>query len=195
VGRLKSRKSESFGLLETVALEHELFMEVAEAGELLIVLVIAVEVCNDAPVVKGDGFGTEVFVGPLAASLNGMEEPGGGRGDGERGVTRGGEDLLDVLLFFRTQFASDASSFGIIECVERAYVGGGQFEVVMDGNEELGDATVVQDEARGDVVVADGLEIMLLYEACDLVLKIMDLDAVSLVAGIDGTDETHNDGS
>jgi len=34
-----------------------------------------------------------------------------------------------------------------------------------------------------------------LYEAHDLVLKIADLDAVSLVAGVDGANETHNDGS
>jgi len=34
-----------------------------------------------------------------------------------------------------------------------------------------------------------------LNEAGDLVFKVMDLDAVSLVVGIDGTDKTHNDGS
>src|SRR5712675_1666651 len=129
----------------------------AEAGKLLVVFVVPMEVGDDAPIVEGDGFSVEVLVGPLATSLDGTEEPSGSGGDGERGVARGGEDLLDVLLFFRTQFASDASSFGIIECVERAYVGSGQFEVVVDGNEELGDVTVVRDEARGNVVVANGL--------------------------------------
>jgi len=39
------------------------------------------------------------------------------------------------------------------------------------------------------------LEIMFLDEASDLVFKVTDLDLVSLVAGVDGADETHNDGS
>src|SRR5882757_5586470 len=124
---------------------------------------VAVEIGNNPPVVEGNGLSAKVFVGPLATSLDGAEEPSGSGGDGERGVTRGGKDLLDVLLFFQTQFASDAGSFGIIECVEWAYVGGGQFEVVVDRNEELGDTTVVWDEARGNVVVTDGLEVMFLY--------------------------------
>jgi len=55
VGRFKSCKSESFGLAEAVAFECELLAEVVEAGELLIVLVIAVEVRDDAPVVEGNG--------------------------------------------------------------------------------------------------------------------------------------------
>src|SRR5712671_7653186 len=104
---------------------------------------IAVEVCDDAPIVEGNGFGAEIFVGPLAASLDGTEEPSGSGGDGERGVARGGEDFLDVLLFARTQFASDAGSFRIVKHVERADVGGGEFEVVVNGDEELGDAAVV----------------------------------------------------
>jgi len=98
-------------------------------------------------------------------------------------------------LFLRTQFASDAGSFGIVEHVERAYIGGGQFEVVVDGNEELGDVTIILDKARGNVVVADGLKIVFLYEAGDLIFKVADLDTVSFIAGVDGTDETHNDGS
>jgi len=114
VGRLKSCKSESLGLAEAIALERELFAEVIEVGELLVILVIAVEVRNDAPIVEGNGFGMEIFVGPFATSLDGMEEPSGSRGDGERGVARGGEDLFDVLLFFQTQFASDAGSLRII---------------------------------------------------------------------------------
>jgi len=73
--------------------------------------------------------------------------------------------------------------------------GGGQFEVVVNGDEELRDATVVLDKTRGDVVRVDGLKIMFLYEAGDLVFEVADLDAVSLVAGVDGADETHNDGS
>jgi len=83
VGRFKSRKSESLGLAEAVALECKLLAEVIEAGELFIVLVIAVEVRNDAPVVEGNGLGAEIFVGPLATSLDGSEEPSGSGGDGE----------------------------------------------------------------------------------------------------------------
>ena len=83
MGRFKSRKSESFGLAEAVAFERELLAEVVEAGELLIVLMIAVEVRDDAPVVEGNGFGAEIFVGPFATSLDGTEEPGGSGGDGE----------------------------------------------------------------------------------------------------------------
>src|SRR5712672_1928763 len=106
MGSFKSRKSESLGLAETITFEHELLAEVVEVGELFIVLVIAVEVRDNAPVVEGDGLGAEVLVGPLTASLNGTEEPSGGGGDGKRGVTWGGEDFLDVLLFVQTQFAS-----------------------------------------------------------------------------------------
>jgi len=124
-----------------------------------------------------------------------VEEPGGSGGDGEQGVARGGKDLFDILLFFWTQFASDAGSFGIVKRVEWADVGSRQFEVVVNGDEELGDAAVVWDEAGGNIVLADGLEVVLLYEAGDLVFKVTDLDAVSLVAGVDGTDKTHNDGS
>ena len=83
MGRFKSRKSESLGLAEAVAFERELLVEVVEAGKLLVVLVIAVEVCDDAPVVEGNGFGTEIFVGPFATGLNGAEEPGGSGGDRE----------------------------------------------------------------------------------------------------------------
>ena len=83
MGRFKSCKSESLGLAEAVAFERELLAEVIEAGELLIVLVILVEVRDDAPVVKGNGFGAEIFVGPFATGLNGAEEPSGSRGDGE----------------------------------------------------------------------------------------------------------------
>jgi len=83
MGRFKSRKSESFGLAEAVAFERELFAEVVEAEELLVVLVIAVEVRDDAPVVEGNGFGAKVFVGPFATGLNGAEEPSGSGGDGE----------------------------------------------------------------------------------------------------------------
>jgi len=36
---------------------------------------------------------------------------------------------------------------------------------------------------------------VLLDEAGDLILEIADLDAMSLVAGVDGADKTHNDGS
>jgi len=36
---------------------------------------------------------------------------------------------------------------------------------------------------------------MLLNEAGDLVFEVADLDTVSLVAGVDGADKTHNDGS
>jgi len=70
VGRFKSRKSESFGLAEAIAFERELLAEVVEAGKFLVVLVIAVEVRDDAPVVEGNGFGAEVFVGPLATGLD-----------------------------------------------------------------------------------------------------------------------------
>jgi len=83
MGRFRSCKSESLGLAEAVTFEHELLTEMVEAGKLFIVLVIAVEVRDDAPVVEGNGFGTEILVGPFATSLNGAEEPGGSRGDGE----------------------------------------------------------------------------------------------------------------
>ena len=83
MGRFKSRKSESFGLAEAVAFERKLLTEMVEAGELLIVLMIVVEVHDDAPVVEGNGFGAEIFIGPFATGLNGMEEPGGSGGDGE----------------------------------------------------------------------------------------------------------------
>jgi len=65
----------------------------------------------------------------------------------------------------------------------------------MDGDEELRYSTVILDKTREDTVRIDRLEIMFLDEASDLVFKVADLDLVSLVAGIDGTDETHNDGS
>jgi len=195
VGSFKSHKSENLGLAETVAFEHELLVEVVEAGELFIILVIAVEVRDDAPVVEGNGLSAEVLVGPLATSLNGAEEPSGGRGDGKQGVTWGGEDLLDVLLFVWTQFASDAGSLHIIKGVEGADVCSGEFQVVMDGDEELWYSTVILDKTRGDVVWVDGLQIVLLDEAGNLVFKVTDLDVVSLVTSVDGTDKTHNDGS
>jgi len=195
VGRFKSCKSESLGLAEAVAFERELLAEVIEAGELFIVLVVMVEVRDDAPVVEGNGFGVEIFIGPFATSLDGVEEPGGSGGNGELGVARGGEDFFNVLLFVRTQFASDAGSLGIVKRVERTDVGGGEFEVVVNGDEELRDATVILDKTRGDVVRVDGLKVVFLYEAGDLVFEVADLDAVSLIAGVDGADETHNDGS
>jgi len=89
MGRFKSRKSKSFGFAEAVAFERELFTEVVEAGELFIVFVIAMEVRNDPPVVEGNGLGTEIFVGPFAASLDSEEEPGGSGRDGERGCRQG----------------------------------------------------------------------------------------------------------
>jgi len=58
VGRLKSCKSESLGLAEAIAFEHKLFTEVVEAGKFLVILMILMEVSDDPPVVKGDGFGT-----------------------------------------------------------------------------------------------------------------------------------------
>jgi len=76
---------------------------------------------------------------------------------GSEGVARGGEDLLDVLLFVRTQFASDAGSLRIIKGVEGADIRGGEFQVVVDGDEELWYSTVVLDKAGGDVVGVDGL--------------------------------------
>ena len=195
MGRFKSRKSESLGFAEAVAFERELLTEVVEAGELFIVLVIAVEVRDDPPVVEGNGLGAEIFVGPFATGLNGAEEPSGSTGDGERGVAGSGEDLFDVLLFIRTQLASDAGSLGIVKRVERTDIGGGEFKVVVNRDEELRDTTIVLDKTGGDVVRVDGLKVVLLYEAGDLVFKVTDLDAVSLVAGVDGADKTHNDGS
>src|SRR5712671_1647620 len=195
MGRFKSCKSESFGFAEAVAFERELLAEVVETGELFIVFVIVVEVRDDPPVVKGNGLGAEIFIGPFATGLNGTKEPSGSRGDGERGVAGSGEDLFDVLLFVRTQLASDAGSLGIVKCVERTDVGGGEFEVVVNGDEELRDTTVVLNKAGGNVVWVDGLEVVFLYETSDLVFKVADLEAVSFVAGINGADETHNDGS
>jgi len=195
MGRFKSCKSESFGFAEAVAFERELLAEVVETGELFIVFVIVVEVRDDPPVVKGNGLGAEIFIGPFATGLNGTKEPSGSRGDGERGVAGSGEDLFDVLLFIRTQLASDAGSLGIVKRVERTDIGGGEFKVVVNRDEELRDTTIVLDKTGGDVVRVDGLKVVLLYEAGDLVFKVTDLDAVSLVAGVDGADKTHNDGS
>ena len=65
----------------------------------------------------------------------------------------------------------------------------------MDGDEELRYSTVVLNKTREDAVRINRLEIMFLDEASDLVFKVVDLDSVSLVAGVDGADETHNDGS
>jgi len=64
----------------------------------------------------------------------------------------------------------------------------------VDGDEELRYSTVVLDKTREDAVQIDRLEIMFLDEASNLVFKVADLDSVSLVAGVNGTDETHNDG-
>jgi len=83
MGRFKSRKSESFGLTEAVAFERELFAEVAETGEFLVVLMVVMEVSDNPPVVEGNGLGMKVLIGPFAASLDGAEEPSGSRGDGE----------------------------------------------------------------------------------------------------------------
>jgi len=41
----------------------------------------------------------------------------------------------------------------------------------VDGNEELGDVTVVRDEARGNIVVADGLEIVTVRWSLDSLTK------------------------
>jgi len=76
MGRLKSHKSESLGFAEVIAFERKLLVEVIEVGEFLIILVVVMEVGNDLPIVEGDGFGMEVLIGPLAAGLNGVEEPG-----------------------------------------------------------------------------------------------------------------------
>jgi|SRR5712671_356934 len=146
MGRLKSRKSESLGLVEAVALKCELFAEVVEAGELLVIFIVPMEIGDDAPIVEGDGFDAKVLVGPFATSLNGMEKLGGSVGDGERGVVRGGEDFFDVLLFVQTQFASDADSLCIIKGVEGADICGEEFKIVMDRDEELRYLTVVLDE-------------------------------------------------
>jgi len=89
VGRFKSRKSESLGFAEAVAFERELLAEVAETGEFLVVLMVAVEIGDNPPVVEGDGLGAKVFVGPLATSLDGAEKPSGSGGDGERSCRRG----------------------------------------------------------------------------------------------------------
>jgi len=58
VGRLKSCKSKSLGLAEAIALERELLAKVVETGEFLIILMVAMEVGNDPPVVEGNGFST-----------------------------------------------------------------------------------------------------------------------------------------
>ena len=56
-------------------------------------------------------------------------------------------------------------------------------------------STVVLDKTGEDAVQINRLEIMFLDKASDLVFKVTDLDSVSLIAGVDGADETHNDGS
>jgi len=62
----------------------------------------------------------------------------------------------------------------------------------MDGDEELGNAPIVFDEVGGYIVWVDGLQIVLLNESGNLVFKVTDLEAVGIVAGIDGTDESHD---
>ena len=195
MGRFKSRKSESLGFAEAIAFERELLAEVAKTGEFLVVLMVAVEIGDNPPVVEGDGLGAKVLVGPLATSLDGAEKPSGSGGDGERVVAGGGEDFFNIFLFVRTQFASDAGSFRIVKSVEGADVCGGEFEIVVDRDEELRYSTIVFDKTGGNVVRVDGLKVMFLYEAGNLVLEVTDLDAMSLVTGVNGTDETHNDGS
>jgi len=77
MGRLKSHKSKSFGFMEAIAFEHKLFVKVVEVGEFLVILMVAVEIGDDVPVVEGNGFSTKVLVGPFATSLDGVEELGG----------------------------------------------------------------------------------------------------------------------
>ena len=89
----------------------------------------------------------------------------------------------------------DAGSFHIVKGVEGADVCGQEFKIVVDWNEELWYSTVVRDKARGNVILINGLKVMLLDEASDLILEVANLDAVAFIAGIDGADETHNDGS
>ena len=83
MGRLKSHKSESLGFAEVIVFECKLLVEMIEVGEFLIILVVAMEVGNDLPIVEGDSFGMEILIGPLAAGLNGVEEPGESRRDRE----------------------------------------------------------------------------------------------------------------
>jgi len=83
MGRLKSCKSESLGLMKAVVLKCKLFVEVVEIGELLVVFMVLKEIGDDVPIVEGDSFSVKVLVGPLATGLNGTEEPGGSRGDRE----------------------------------------------------------------------------------------------------------------
>jgi len=83
MGRLKSHKSESLGFAEVIVFECKLLVEMIEVGEFLIILVVAMEVGNDLPIVEGDSFGMEILIGPLAAGLNGVEEPGGSGRDRE----------------------------------------------------------------------------------------------------------------
>jgi len=59
----------------------------------------------------------------------------------------------------------------------------------VDRDEELRYSTIVLDKTGEDAVRIDGLEIMFLDEASDLVFKVTDLDSVSLVAGVNGTDD------
>ena len=83
MGRLKSHKSKSLGFVEVIAFEYKLLVEVIEVGEFLIILVVAMEVGNDLPIVEDDSFDMEVLIDPLAAGLNGMDEPGGSGRDRE----------------------------------------------------------------------------------------------------------------
>ena len=73
MGRLKSCKSKSFGFPEAITLERELLAEVVEAGEFLVIFMVVMEVSDDAPVVEGDGFSAEVFVGPFCCQLEWRE--------------------------------------------------------------------------------------------------------------------------
>jgi len=65
----------------------------------------------------------------------------------------------------------------------------------VDRDEELRYSTIILDKTGGDVVRIDGLKVVFLYKTGNLVFKVADLDAMSLVAGVDGADKTHNDGS
>ena len=58
VGSFKSCKSKSLGLPETVTFERKLFAKVVEVDEFLVILMVAVEIGDNSPVVKGNGLGT-----------------------------------------------------------------------------------------------------------------------------------------
>ena len=179
--------------MQPSTLKHKLFTEVSEVTELLVILLIVVEVCDNAPAVKGDCFSTEVLILLSVTHSEGADEPGGRRGDGEAGVTGGHVDICDVFLFMYTQFASEAGSLCVISFVQGVDECSWEFEPIMNRDEELGDLAVVGYETLGEVLSTNGVEGVVLNESLDLILQIADLSVVGSTLAFQHANESRDD--